>query len=40
MAQISLNEAEAQGNQSAVRQILSNLGTEFYRENRIGESSN
>ena len=35
-AQISLNEAEAQGNQSAVRQILSNIGTDFYRENQIG----
>lgn len=35
--QISLNEAEAQGNQGAVRRILSNLGTAFYRENRISE---
>ena len=35
--QISLNEAEAQGNQGAVRQILSTLGTQFYRENRISE---
>jgi len=35
--QISLNEAQEQGNPAAARQLLSNLVIDFYRENRISE---